>query len=149
MSEALWTAGEVAKRCGIKVATLHFYETKGLIASQRNPGNQRRYRKDVVRRVSLIKAAQILGISLEEIRLQLQVLPAEAAPSQKEWRDLSKQWRKLLKQRIEKLHKIADQLDGCIVCGCLSMKACSLHKAFDFLADKGPGPVLLQTKEHK
>ena len=143
MAEALWSVGEVANRCGINVSTLHFYESKGLISSQRNAGNQRRYRKDVVRRVSLIKAAQTMGISLEEIKQQLNVLPIDAAPTQKEWKELSKHWRKLLQQRIEKLVKLSELLDGCIGCGCLSMKACPLHNQYDFLADRGPGPVLL------
>lgn len=146
MTETQWTVGKVADRCGINVSTLHFYETKGLIQSLRNSGNQRRYRKDVIRRVSLIKAAQKMGISLDEIKTQLEVLPLHAAPSQQQWRDLSKQWRQLLSQRMRQLQKLAELLDGCIGCGCLSMKACPLYNENDVLARRGPGPVILDSK---
>lgn len=146
MSDSLWSVGQISERCGVKVSTLHFYEAKGLITSQRNAGNQRRYRKDVIRRVSLIKAAQAMGISLEDIKAQLSVLPDQAAPTQEQWRDLAKHWRQLLNDRIKAMQKLGDLLDGCIGCGCLSMKACPLYNENDVLARRGPGPVILQRK---
>lgn len=146
MSDNLWSVGQVAKRCGINVSALHFYERKGLIQSVRNTGNQRRYRKEVVRRVSLIKAAQNMGISLAEIKQQLATLPLHEAPSQQQWRDLSRQWRVMLNQRIKNLEKLGGLLDGCIGCGCLSMKACPLYNQNDVLAKDGPGPVILNRK---
>jgi MerR family redox-sensitive transcriptional activator SoxR len=139
-SEDIYTA----LRCGVKISTLHFYETKGLISSWRNPGNQRRYQKDVLRRVSLIKAAQKIGISLEEIKTALLALPENRTPDTKDWEVLANHWRKHLDARIAYLEKLRDSLTGCIGCGCLSMKNCPIYNADDKLAKEGPGPVLLE-----
>lgn len=141
-----WTVGKVANRCGVKISTLHFYEAKGLISGWRNAGNQRRYRKDVLRRVSVIKAAQKVGISLEDIRKALSALPDNRTPDTKDWEVLAGRWRKDLDARIAYLEKLRDSLTGCIGCGCLSMKKCPIHNADDKLAIKGPGPVLLDSK---
>jgi len=139
------TVGAVAKRCGVKVSTLHFYESKGLISSSRNSGNQRRYNKQVLRRVSLIKAAQKMGISLVEIKEQLDTLQGKTAPSQKDWQRLSMNWKNKLNQRIDSMTKLRDYLSGCIGCGCLSMDACPLYNEDDKLANKGSGAVLIDT----
>ena len=139
-----WSVGKVAKRCGVKVSTLHFYEEKGLISSWRNQGNQRRYQKDVLRRVSVIKAAQRVGISLEEIRKALSDLPKNRTPDTADWEILARHWRNDLDARIAHLEKLRDSLTGCIGCGCLSMKKCPIYNADDKLAKDGPGAVLLK-----
>ena len=139
-----WSVGKVAERCGVKVSTLHFYEEKGLIHSWRNEGNQRRYQKDVLRRVSVIKAAQKVGISLENIRKALSTLPANRTPDTKDWEVLARHWREDLDSRIAYLERLRDSLTGCIGCGCLSMKNCPIYNADDRLAKDGPGAVLLE-----
>lgn len=139
----LLTVGEVAKRTGIAVSALHFYEAKGLIKSSRNSGNQRRYPREVLRRVSIIKVAQRLGLPLATIHEALATLPEGRAPTTEEWSKLSAKWRADLDERIAKLTRLRDQLTGCIGCGCLSMKSCPLRNPGDRLASQGPGPRLL------
>lgn len=135
--------GEVAERAGVAVSALHFYESKGLISSRRNDGNQRRYPRAVLRLVSIIKVAQGLGFTLQEIRKALSVLPKNRTPSQAEWTELSRSWKHDLDDRIERLTRLRDQLNGCIGCGCLATKTCPLRNPDDKLAKKGPGPRLL------
>ncbi len=137
------TVGQVAQRAGVSVATLHFYESKGLIESWRNSGNQRRYNREVLRRIAVIRVAQRTGLSLESIKQALSSLPRGHAPSTEDWRKLSKRWRADLTDRIERLTRLRDQLDGCIGCGCLSIDACPLRNPWDILAKQGPGPRLL------
>jgi MerR family redox-sensitive transcriptional activator SoxR len=122
MDTANWTVGKVAQRCGVKVSTLHFYEQKGLIYSSRNAGNQRRYKAEVLRRVSVIKAAQKMGISLEAIKQAFASLPDQRTPTMKDWQKLSLGWQAELNGRIAYLERLRDSLTGCIGCGCLSMK---------------------------
>ena len=143
MAEATWSVGRVAKRCGVKVRTLHFYEQKGLIKSWRNDGNQRRYKPEVLRRISIIKAAQKLGISLEEVKQAFLSLPDNRTPTTEDWQLLSTNWQQMLDARISYMQKLRDQLTGCIGCGCLSMNSCPLYNPDDILAAKGNGPVLL------
>lgn len=145
--EAELSVGQVAKRCGINVSAIHFYEQKGLISSWRNQGNQRRYARDVIRRISLIKAAQQLGISLDEIHLAFASLPCGRTATKEDWADLSNAWKQSLTQRIIKMQKLKDLLEGCIGCGCLSMKNCPLYNPDDLLAKQGPGPVLLNNQD--
>ena len=137
------TVGQVAARSGVAVSTLHFYESQGLIRSWRNSGNQRRYAREVLRRVAVIKVAQRTGISLSSIREALDALPHESAPAVEDWRRLSAQWRADLDDRIARLVRIRDQLDGCIGCGCLSLEVCPLRNPWDKLSEQGPGPRLL------
>ncbi|RRV05750.1 redox-sensitive transcriptional activator SoxR [Pseudomonas sp. v388] len=139
----LLTVGQLAARSGVAVSALHFYETKGLIASQRNAGNQRRYPRDVLRRVALIKVAQRLGIPLASIHAALQTLPEGRTPTAEDWNLLSMQWRAELDERIQRLTALRDQLTGCIGCGCLSMQACPLRNSDDQLGRQGAGPQLL------
>lgn len=143
MKDASWTVGKVAARCGVSVSTLHFYETKGLIQSWRNAGNQRRYKADVLRRISVIKAAQKMGISLEDIKRALATLPDNRTPTARDWQKLSTFWRDDLDSRIHYLQRLRDSLTGCIGCGCLSMKNCPIYNADDKLAAEGSGPVIL------
>jgi len=142
--EKALTVGELAKRSGVAVSALHFYEGKGLIRSMRSPGNQRRYPREMLRRVSVIKVAQRVGVPLADIREALKALPQNRAPSAAEWRRLSSKWKAELDERITKLTKLRDQLDQCIGCGCLSIANCWLRNPWDKLAAQGPGPRLLE-----
>jgi MerR family transcriptional regulator, redox-sensitive transcriptional activator SoxR len=137
------TVGQVASRSGVSVATLHFYESKGLIKSWRNQGNQRRYPREVLRRVAVIKVAQRTGIPLASIHKALNSLPNGRTPTADDWKKLSAKWREELNDRIRSLSQLRDQLDGCIGCGCLSLGVCPLRNPWDKLAKQGPGPRLL------
>jgi len=138
------TVGEVARRSGVAVSALHFYEAKGLIRSVRSAGGQRRYGRDVLRRVAVIKVAQRIGIPLAEISAALASLPEERTPTKADWARLSSQWRRALDERIAQLTRLRDQLDDCIGCGCLSIEACKLRNPLDALAEQGSGPRRLQ-----
>jgi len=132
--------GVVAQRSGVAISTLHFYEQRGLIRAERSAGNQRRYRRDMLRRIAFIRSGQRVGISLERIAEALASLPQARTPTRSDWARLSRLWRIELDQRIDTLMQLRDQLDQCIGCGCLSLKACRLYNPDDNLGDKGPGP---------
>jgi MerR family redox-sensitive transcriptional activator SoxR len=134
------TVGEVARRSGVAVSALHFYEAKGLIRSVRNAGGQRRYGRDVLRRVAVIKVAQRIGIPLASIGAALASLPEERTPTKADWTRLSSLWRRELDERIGQLTRLRDQLDDCIGCGCLSIDACKLRNPLDALSEQGSGP---------
>ncbi|AHC34664.1 redox-sensitive transcriptional activator SoxR [Pseudomonas fluorescens] len=138
------TVGQLAARSGVAVTALHFYESKGLIKSNRNAGNQRRYPRDVLRRVVVIKIAQRLGIPLATIGQALQTLPDGRTPTTEDWERLSALWREDLDERINKLILLRDKLSGCIGCGCLSLQACPLRNQADQLGEHGPGAQLLE-----
>jgi len=138
------TVGEVARRSGVPVSTIHFYEAKGLIASTRSAGNQRRFSPVVLRYIAVIKVAQRAGISLEEISKALGYYEPNSKLTKKEWRELSSRWRASLDQRISDLINLRDKLDGCIGCGCLSLKECPLRNPEDVLGQNGSGPQLLE-----
>ncbi|MBH0052275.1 redox-sensitive transcriptional activator SoxR [Pseudoalteromonas sp. SWYJZ19] len=146
LTEANLTVGYVAKRSGVKVSTLHFYETKFLIKSWRNNGNQRRYKPDVLRRVAVIKAAQAMGITLDEIKNTLSTLPDNRTPTKQDWSALSKHWQAQLDERIAHMQRLRDKVDGCIGCGCLSLKSCPIYNKDDHLGDKESGAVLLNSE---
>lgn len=137
------TVGEVAARSGVAVSAIHFYESKGLIESRRNAGNQRRYSRDVLRRVAVIKVAQRVGIPLASIGEALDTLPEGRTPTAKDWSKLSAKWKAELDERIAKLAQLRDQLNDCIGCGCLSLEHCRLRNPLDELSEQGSGPVLL------
>ncbi|MCC2971461.1 redox-sensitive transcriptional activator SoxR [Massilia sp. IC2-476] len=137
------TVGEVARRSGVPVSTLHFYEAKGLIHCVRSSGQQRRYGRDVLRRVAVIKVAQRIGIPLAAIGEALASLPEGRTPTAADWARLSRLWRGELDARIAQLTRLRDQLDDCIGCGCLSIEACRLRNPLDSLSDQGSGPQLL------
>jgi MerR family transcriptional regulator, redox-sensitive transcriptional activator SoxR len=137
------TVGQVAKRSGVAVSALHYYESEGLITSWRNQGNQRRYAREVLRRVAVIKAAQRSGISLASIREALATLPGGRTPTAEDWQKLSAGWKADLNDRITRLTRLRDQLDGCIGCGCLSLGVCPLRNPWDRLSKLGPGAQLL------
>ena len=140
------TVGEVARRSGVAVSTIHFYEAQGLIRSWRNSGNQRRFSRDVLRRVAVIKVAQRLGISLASIADALNALPEDRTPTTDDWQRMSERWRRELDERIAKLTKLRDNLDGCIGCGCLSLSECPLRNPWDELSEDGAGPRLLDPR---
>jgi MerR family transcriptional regulator, redox-sensitive transcriptional activator SoxR len=135
--------GEAARRSGIAVSTLHFYEAQGLLSSERSAGNQRRYRRDALRRIAFIRAAQAVGISLAEIAGALRQLPERRTPTKADWALLSSGWRASLDRRIADLQALRDDLQDCIGCGCLSLRACRLYNPQDALGQRGPGPQRL------
>jgi MerR family transcriptional regulator, redox-sensitive transcriptional activator SoxR len=134
------TIGEMAERSGVATSALRYYEKEGLIDSARTPGGQRRYHRDVLRRVAFIRAAQHVGLSLDDIRESLASLPDNRTPTAADWEKLSRSWRPLLDERIHELERLRDRLDSCIGCGCLSLKACRLANPHDVAAELGPGP---------
>lgn len=135
--------GEVAARSGVAVSAIHFYEARGLIRSERNSGNQRRYPRGILRRVAVIKAAQRIGLPLDTIHAALAALPDGRTPTAADWRRMSALWKKELDDRLERLLRLRDSLNGCIGCGCLSLKVCPLRNPKDVLGEEGPGPRLL------
>lgn len=139
------SVGEVAARSGVAVSALHFYEAKGLLHSRRNKGNQRRYFRDVLRRVAVIKVAQGLGISLDAIKDAFTALPEERAPTATDWALMSASWKKDLDRRIADLVQLRDHLSDCIGCGCLSLECCRLVNPQDRLSEQGSGPVRFES----
>lgn len=134
------TVGEVAERAGVTVSALHFYERQGLLSSERTSGNQRRYRRDVLRRVAFIRVSQRVGVPLAEIRSALESLPDSRTPTKRDWARLSSLWREELDTRISQLEHLRQDLVSCIGCGCLSLRSCSLQNAGDVLGVEGSGP---------
>ena len=140
---ALLTIGEVAHRSGVAQTALRFYEQRGLITSTRTSGNQRRYERAVLRRLAFVRAAQRVGLSLEQVAEALATLPSDHAPTKADWSRLSRSWRDELDARIDGLQRLRDRLSDCIGCGCLSLRTCALNNAADRMAELGPGaPVL-------
>jgi MerR family redox-sensitive transcriptional activator SoxR len=139
----LMSIGEAARRSGVATSTLRFYESRGLIRSQRVSGNHRRYQRATLRRIAIIRVAQTLGLSLAEIAEAFDSLPAQRNPTRRDWERLSRRWRGQLDKRIADLQNLRDRLGGCIGCGCLSLTNCSLYNAGDSAAGFGPGPRFL------
>jgi MerR family redox-sensitive transcriptional activator SoxR len=138
--EKVLTVGELSKRSGVAVSALHFYERQSLIASERTAGNQRRYRRDTLRRVAFIRVSQRVGVPLADIRAALASLPDGRTPTKKDWERLSRLWRNELDERIRDLEHLRNDLTGCIGCGCLSLRTCALQNPSDELGDEGSGP---------
>lgn len=132
--------GEFSARSGVAPSALRFYETKGLLHSDRSTGGQRRYHRDELRRVAFVLAAQQVGLTLEEIRAALASLPENRTPDTDDWTRLSNVWRPRIDAQIHVLERLRDRLDGCIGCGCLSLKRCHLLNPGDEAAQRGPGP---------
>jgi len=141
----LLSVGEVAARSGVPASTLHFYEAKGLLRAARNAGNHRRYRRDVLRRVAVIRIAQRSGIPLQEVARALDALPKQRTPTAQDWAQLSARWAGDLDARITELTQLRSQLSGCIGCGCLSIADCPLRNPEDVLGAEGAGPRRLSS----
>ena len=150
MDEPTWeqaelTVGQLAARSGVAVSALHFYERQGLISSRRTSGNQRRYKRDVLRRVALIRIAQRVGIPLADVATVLALLPDGRTPTRQDWQRISQSWRAELEARIRHLQQLRDNFTDCVGCGCLSIDRCRLANPYDQLSKHGAGPRRLLT----
>ena len=139
VDEARLSIGEVASRAGVATSALRYYEERGLIAAERGPDGRRRFHRDVLRRVAFIQAAQRLGLTLEEIAAALATLPGGRTPTKADWSALSRRWRARLDAEIAALERLRDDLDACIGCGCLSLRACALYNPGDAAGATGVG----------
>lgn len=137
------TIGQAAARTGVAPSALRFYERQGLIAARRTLGGQRRLHRDELRRLAFVRVAQRVGLTLDEIRAALAALPAGRTPTAADWRRLSRAWRPRLDAQLAVLQRLRDQLDSCIGCGCLSLRACRLYNPADTAATLGSGPRYL------
>ena len=140
----LLTIGELAARSGLSTSALRFYDSQGLITASRTAGNQRRYQRSMLRRVSFVRSAQRVGLTLDEIKQALATLPEERTPTRGDWERLSRQWRERLDARIGELEALRDKLASCIGCGCLSLDRCALSNPADVAALQGPGAAFLR-----
>lgn len=143
----LFTIGEMSRRTGVPVSALRYYEELGLIASRRTAGNQRRYARHMLRRVSLISVAKNLGIPLADLQDAFSSVPLETRPTHDDWQHASRRWKKVLEERRHRIEALERELTGCIGCGCLSMKACALLNPNDALGETGAGPRRLEAAE--
>ena len=139
MPQTWITIGELARRSGAAASALRFYEDQGLLSGSRTPGGQRQYPRDVLRRVAFIRAAQTVGLTLEQIKAALAALPDQRTPNKADWERLSQSWRPLLDERIAALVALRDQLSACIGCGCLSLRSCALYNPDDAARRRGSG----------
>jgi MerR family redox-sensitive transcriptional activator SoxR len=139
-TEELLSIGAVSERTGVATSALRFYEVEGLVHPVRSDGGQRRYHRDVIRRVSFIRIAQEVGLTLSEIGEALASLPEHRTPTQRDWHRLATSWGPRLDAQIAMLERLRDRLDGCIGCGCLSLQACRIMNPHDEVAARGPGP---------
>ena len=140
MTAATLTIGELAERSGVATSALRFYEDRGLLASERTAAGHRRYPRAVLRRVAFIVFAQRVGLTLEEIREELDRLPTDHVPRRSEWARLSGPWTARIDARIAELERLRAGLSECIGCGCLSLDRCRLANPDDRVAERGPGP---------
>jgi MerR family redox-sensitive transcriptional activator SoxR len=135
----LLTVGEVARRSGFAPSALRYYEREGLLSATRTAGGQRRYERQVLRRLAFIRAARNIGLSLEEVKESLAALPGGRTPTVADWTRVSRSWRGRLDEEIAALQALRDGLEGCIGCGCLSLKRCRIYNPEDALSGSGPG----------
>ena len=139
--------GALAKRAGLAVSAIRYYEAQGLIAPWRNAGGQRRFDRADLRRLSFVMIAQQFGFTLPQIKAELDRLPGGRTPTKADWTRISEGFRAALDARIATLNRLRDNLDGCIGCGCLSLEACALYNPIDQAGEKGPGPRYLMGDE--
>ncbi len=131
--------GEVAERAGVAPSALRYYEQQGLLASLRSAGGQRQYKREVLRRIAFIRAAQVAGLNLQQIKAALDSLPEQRTPTRDDWQRISSDWQSLLEERIRALTDLRDQLSSCIGCGCLSLQTCALYNPEDKAGLRGSG----------
>ena len=143
MKDETLSIGEVAARSGMAPSALRFYEAEGLVEANRTDGGQRRFDRDVLRRLAFIRVAQRVGLTLDEVRSALATLPDGRTPTAKDWSVLSRTWRPRLDEQIAMLTALREQLSSCIGCGCLSLRACALYNPNDGAAALGTGPRYL------
>ena len=143
MPDDFLTVGEVARRSGFAASALRYYEREGLVTAERSEGGQRRFARNVLRRLAFIRAARHVGLSLDEIRASLDSLPRSRTPTRADWTRMSKDWRDRLNAEINALQALRDGLDSCIGCGCLSLQRCRISNPNDIAAADGPGAVYL------
>jgi len=141
--DAWLSIGDVARRTGMATSALRFYEREGLLDSSRSEGGQRRYHREILRRVAFVRVAQTVGLSLDEIRDALASLPQSRTPTKADWAHVSRAWRPRLDEQIANLERLRDKLSDCIGCGCLSLRACALYNPEDRAAVLGTGPRYL------
>jgi MerR family redox-sensitive transcriptional activator SoxR len=137
------TIGEVARRSGFADSAVRYYEREGLLSSTRTGGGQRRFERHVLRRLAFVRAAQHVGLSLDEIRAALATLPESRTPTKADWSRLSRAWRGRLDEQIRALEALRDGLDSCIGCGCLTLRRCAMMNPQDWAAARGPGAQML------
>ncbi len=142
------TIGELSARTGVAASALRFYERVGLIRADRTAGNQRRYPRQALRRVAFIRAAQRVGLSLDEVAAALAVLPDRRTPTKADWERVSRSWTGRIDRQIADLELLKSKLTGCIGCGCLSLRSCALSNPDDEQAGVAPGPAWLSTSEN-
>lgn len=142
------TIGELSARSGIAASALRFYEQVGLITADRTAGNQRRYQRHMLRRVAFVRAAQRVGLTLDEIAEALSSLPAGRTPTKGDWERVSRAWTRRLDQQIADLERLKSRLNRCIGCGCLSLRTCTLSNPDDEQGSFGAGPAWLATDEN-
>lgn len=134
----LLTVSQLAARSGFAPSALRYYEARGLISSERTSGNQRRYPRHMLRRLAFIKAARNIGLALDDIRKELELLPAGRSPTRADWQRISRSWRGRLDEQITALEKLRAGLDSCIGCGCLSLRRCAISNPEDAMASRVP-----------
>jgi MerR family redox-sensitive transcriptional activator SoxR len=135
--------GELASRSGVAPSAVRFYESIGLLSSRRTNGGHRLFPRHTLRRVAFIRVAQRVGLSLDEVKESLAMLPADRAPTKREWERVSRAWRKRLDEQIATIERLRDDLTGCIGCGCLSLQRCKLYNPDDAASSRGAGPRYL------
>lgn len=139
--------GELAARTGLSISAIRFYEAKGLVHPHRNAGNQRRFLRSDIRRLSFVMIAQKLGLTIQDIQDELARLPESRTPTARDWDGISRKLRAALDRRIDALNRTRDLLDGCIGCGCLSLKKCTLFNPDDRAGHAGPGPRFVMEQD--
>lgn len=137
------TIGQLSDRTGLAVSAIRYYEAQGLVRPWRNAGGQRRFSRADLRRLSFVMISQQCGFSLPQIRAELDRLPGGRTPTKADWAKISKSFRRVLDDKIDALTRLRDNLDGCIGCGCLSLRSCALYNPQDRAAVQGPGPRYL------
>lgn len=135
--------GDLARRTGLSVSAIRFYEEKGLVEPFRTSGGQRRFIRSDIRRLSFVLIAQQLGLSISEIEMQLKKLPHGRTPTQADWSKISRAMKNMLNEKIAQLERTRERLDGCIGCGCLSLRKCKLYNPDDRVGLQGSGPRLV------
>ena len=142
-SRDLLTVGQVADRSGFATSALRYYERVGLVTATRTSGGQRRYERNVLRRLAFVRAARNVGLTLDEVEQALSTLPKGRAPNRSDWARLSRGWRERLDQQIKALTALRDGLDSCIGCGCLSLRTCAIQNPADIAASHAVGAAYL------